>query len=44
MPTGKGVGIQIVLLLFVVLLNQIRVDLEVLDVEVGLEKSDLFLA
>ena len=38
------VGIQLVFLLLFILLNQVSVDLEVLDVEVRMEKSDLLFA
>ena len=44
MPIGQWVGVQLVFLFLVILLNQIGVNLEVLDVEVGVEKSDLLLA
>ena len=41
MSIEKGVGVQLILLLLFILLNQVRINLEVLDVEVGMEESDL---
>ena len=40
----KGVSVQLVLLLLVVLLNQIGINLEVLNFKVRVEKSVLLLA
>ena len=41
---GRRVGIQPVLLLLFILLNQVRIDLKVLDVKIGMEKFDLLFA